>query len=105
MKDTMNRQKHLTELLEANMKYCIEVLGEDKLSEMMRFLEKKIDAENEPTESDITEFERLYSAQVTNAPPQTIITMFKILHLKMEIKSCKAQIEDIIKKVNYEDPF
>lgn len=83
------------------MKYCIEVLGSEKLSEMMRFLEKKIDAENEPSEGDITEFERLYSAQVKNAPPQTIITMFKILHLNMEIKSCKSQIEEIFKKLNF----
>lgn len=64
------------------------------LNSMLDFLGSVIEREDEPKEEDLAKFESLFRSDLSKAQPKDIVGVYKVLHLKVELKKCKDRIKE-----------
>lgn len=94
----LSRDLKMERSIEASIKALYGALtkafSESVLNSMLDFLGSVIEREDEPREEDLAKFESLFRPDLAKAQSKDIVGVYKVLHLKVELKKCKDRIRD-----------
>jgi uncharacterized protein YPO0396 len=92
-------ERSLSSSLSTLQSNLLRVFPEPSLGKMVEFLGNIIEREEEPGEEDLKEFENRFRKELSQAKASDIVGLYKVLHLKVELKKCKERVRDLVKKV------
>lgn len=98
----VKREFELKNLLDAKIGKCISQLGEQKYNEILGFFRKKLNIENDFTADDYNEIDEITMKNINQYNSAEVInTIYKILHLEIEVDKCKEQITSLAKYISH----
>jgi uncharacterized protein YPO0396 len=92
-------ERSLSSSLSTLQSNLLRVFPEPSLGKMVEFLGNIIEREEEPGEEDLKEFENRFRKELSQAKASDIVGLYKVLHLKVELKKCKERVRDLVKRV------
>ncbi len=73
---------------------CEKVLGKEQYQEIFQFFRSKLNSDTDLNEEDQNEIDQIVADKLDETRnPQVLYTLYKILHLEVEVDNCKDKAE------------
>ncbi|KRX10221.1 Protein kinase-like domain [Pseudocohnilembus persalinus] len=102
--DTNKRQLELQKLLDIKTAQCVKSLGEEKYNAILFFFRNKLNSDSELSNDDQEQIDEVIQKHVTeHNNPQLIFSIYKILHLEIEIEKQREKLGQLVKQISSQE--